>query len=661
MESISRGLYQESVHRIIDSRLRVVAGSLSVKHKVSPAAWAEGNVDFKHVVSARIRSKLDLNLTPYLRAPIDAWDFAGTRREVTVCAPEQTGKTLAWVCGLLWTFIFQQCLSLVCYESDDKAAEINTDKFKPLMEGIPELAAELAVPKAVRADRYKFSQLSSFFQGSERRITSKSAKINVADELDDWIDHAATVDNLEDMRKRTRSFAESILYKVCTIKGSDRDSAAGTKSSKIWQEFKSSSMGFWYLKCQNPKCPSLQGEHPGLTMRSADIHNLQFDLDAEKRLISGTARLVCPTCGFEHPETMKRAMNLQGGYIHRHPERLQGKSPHYGFQWGVLGSQFEAFAWDKVAAIQLEAGHTGDLKKQILFDNSWRGLPFKERKANSQQVDAIRSHCSTKLPESDTIEAVFLSADTQDYGWKWEIRALDINCNRWQLAYGFCEFLEFTAEERDKHNSRRKLAAEHEGGEFVPVETLEDVLYKEYLGIQPILGIIDEGGHRGYEVRNFVAKHRRLYTYKGDSRGSQKFCLSKNYPKLILARKKEYQAHLLHYIYTQNNRDNFYWYLLPEQEVSQEYVRELSAMRPDSSNKKEGHMYENYVHNSRVHDYFDTSKMYLVIEDFAIAYLAKSCWQQKKAECLNIPKSSPKKAEASLTPIKSNWMKGFNL
>ncbi len=616
-------------------------------------------MDFKHVVSARIRSKLDLSLTPYLRGPIDAWDFGGTRREVTVCAPEQTGKTLAWVCGLLWTFIFQQCLSLVCYESDDKATEINTDKFKPLMEAIPELAAELATPKAVRADRYKFSQLTSFFQGSGRRITSKSAKINVADELDDWIDHAATVDNLEDMRKRTRSFAESILYKVCTVKGSDRNSSTGTKASKIWQEFKGSSMGFWYLRCQNPKCKSLKSDHPGLTIRSADIHNLQFKTDTEKNLILGTARLVCPVCQFEHTEDMKRQMNLQGGYIHRHPERLKGKSPHYGFQWGVLASQFEAFKWDKVAAVQLEAGHTGSLKKQILFDNSWRGLPFRERKVNSTQVDAIRSHCAAKLPEPDTIEGVFLSADTQDYGWKWEIRALDINCNRWQLAYGFCEYLELTEEEREQLNERRRLVAKQQGAEFVPVQTLEDVLYAEYLGIQPILGIIDEGGHRKHEVASFVKKHRRLYTYKGENRGSEKFRRSKNHKDLILFREKEYKSSLLYYIYIQDKKDNYYWYLLPDNEITDDYVREIAALRPDSSNKKEGNMFENYVHNNRMHDYFDTSKMYLALEDFAVAKLKKHHWLQKKAEILGIKSSPPENnAQAQVRP-KSNWMTGY--
>ncbi|MCP3967434.1 MAG: hypothetical protein GY750_14655 [Lentisphaerae bacterium] len=123
-------------------------------------------------------------------------------------------------------------------------------------------------------------------------------------------------------------------------------------------------------------------------------------------------------------------------------------------------------------------------------------MPFKPRKVNSDQICAIRSHCAKALPEADGIEAIFLSADTQDYGWKWEIRALDINCNRWQLTYGFSEYLELSDEQRETLNEWRRVAASLEGNEFIPIRILEDVLYAEYLGIQPILGIIDEGGHR---------------------------------------------------------------------------------------------------------------------------------------------------------------------
>ncbi|MCP4051053.1 MAG: hypothetical protein GY730_10150, partial [bacterium] len=168
-----------------------------------------------------------------------------------------------------------------------------------------------------------------------------------------------------------------------------------------------------------------------------------------------------------------------------------------------------------------------------------------------------------------------------------------------------------------------------------------------------------EGGHRKHEVASFVKKHRRLYTYKGENRGSEKFRRSKNHKDLILFREKEYKSSLLYYIYIQDKKDNYYWYLLPDNEITDDYVREIAALRPDSSNKKEGNMFENYVHNNRMHDYFDTSKMYLALEDFAVAKLKKHHWLQKKAEILGIKSLSPENNVQPQVRPKSNWMTGY--
>ena len=306
--------------------------------------WASEFINFKYDHSARIKDKINLSLTSYLIDPINAWDYTGTIREVTVCAPEQTGKTLSWVVGLLWSFIYTPCLSLVCYESDNKAAEINKDKLLPLMKAIPELSAELAMPKSFRSDRYSFSNLTSYFQGAGSRISSKSSRVNVADEQDDWQEHDNQVDNIQDMRKRLRSFDESLLYKVCTVKGSNpKDKkSSGVKASRIWGEFLNSSQGYWHLACQNADCQSQKWQkYKGLTMRSCDVHNLQFNVDKENNLQENSCRLVCPVCGFEHEEKLKQQMNSQGGYIHKKPERLKGKFVHYGFQWGALASPWE--------------------------------------------------------------------------------------------------------------------------------------------------------------------------------------------------------------------------------------------------------------------------------------------------------------------------------
>jgi Phage terminase large subunit gpA, ATPase domain/Terminase large subunit gpA, endonuclease domain len=671
MESKLVDIYRKRLQPVIGSFIRVVVNVGMVRKKLMPSVWAAKFINFKFMHSARIKGPIDLELTPYLKAPIDAWDFEGTIREVTVVAPEQTGKTLAWLIGLLWSFIFKPCLSLVCYESDDKATEINNDKMKPLMEAIPELAAELSIPKTFRADRYSLSNLTSYFQGAGSRISSKSSRVNVADELDDWQDHAGQVENLKDMRKRLRSFPESILYKVCTIKGSDaaNKTVSGVKASRIWSEFKNSSMGFWHLCCLNPKCKSYKWKvYPGLTMRSADVHNMQFDLDENGELIPGTCELECPICKHRHPESVKLMMNNQGDYVFKYIPRQLGKFPHLCFQWGALASFWETLCWDIIAKSQLKAGRSGRLQDQIYFDNSIRGLPFKPRKIDGKRESAIRSHCADEPPPEDTIEALFLIADTQDYGWKWEIRALDIDCCHWQIAYGFCEYLELDDDNREKINIQRQAAAKEEHIPFEPIKTFEDILTDKYLvtddfeGISPLLGMIDEGGHRKREVAPFVKKNRRLFSYKGENRGSERVRISENHAKLLLCHEKEFKSDFLFYLYNQGNRDNHYWYLLPTAQLCDEYVAEIGALRPDPTNKAEGHLYENYSHDHRVHDYFDCCKMYLALVEFAVKYLSKKKWRQGKAEIINMPKdkdSDTEKPEETPKQSSSGWMSSF--
>lgn len=599
--------------------------------------------------SARAK-KLDLNLTPYLRDVIDAWDFKGTRREITVCAPEQTGKTLAWLIGLLWTFVFEPCLSLVCYESDDKAEEINTGKFMPLMQAIPELAAELSVPKSKRKDRYKFSNLTSLFQGSGKRISSVSARVAVGDEIDDWQEHEGEVDNLDDIRKRNRSFADSLLAKVCTVKGSDVDDKnGGVKGSKIWAEFKNSSRGYWFLRCQ--KCGKL-------TIKSCDIHHLNFKRNKDKNLVIGSCRLVCPECKHSHVEADKFQMNQQGAYIHEEPNKLQGKEPHYGFQWGALASCWESLSWEVIAKAQIKAGKSGRLKDQLYFDNSIRGLPFKMRSMSNTNRHELLKHCTSKQLSTENIEAVFVTVDTQDYGWKWEVRALGVDSCRYQIAYGFSEYLELDDDLRQAINEKRRLEARVKNIVFSEVVTVQDVLEREYYGVQPILMLIDSGGHRKYEVYTFVAKHERVYAYKGDNKIRNDWKFSETQDKLIIVREKEYKSQLLYLLYQYNNTEKFYWYFVDDNKITSNYLDELAAMQPDLKRGNEGRQYENYIHCG-MHDYFDTSKMYLALEAIAISELPFDNFEQGKAEILNLDDDEPTPENQEQPPVNNSSMPTF--
>ena len=116
--------------------------------------------------------------------------------------------------------------------------------------------------------------------------------------------------NLRDLEKRTRSYNASMMFIVCS---------PTTQQGHIYQNFLKSSQGYYTLRCKN--C----GE---LTMRSCDVHNLQFTSTYNEALKTylvneGSERLVCPKCGYEHTEDMKAWMIQNGAYVHLVPELVK--------------------------------------------------------------------------------------------------------------------------------------------------------------------------------------------------------------------------------------------------------------------------------------------------------------------------------------------------
>jgi len=572
------------MHKQSIETTRLILQQTIPKKFKKPLDWALENINFSKDVTSE-RTNFDLGLTPYLGDVINSWDLGGKKREVTVVAPEQTGKTLSWLIPLLWSFQYMPCLSLICYTSDDKAEEINSQKIKPLMQNIPDLASELVLPKTTRKDCYNFANFKSYFQGSGSRVTSVSAKICVADEVDDWASFEGRIDNLQDLRKRGRSFSESILAKVCS---------PTKKTGRIWQEFLDSSQGYWHLRCYG--CNEL-------TIRSCDVHNLQWEMNENDSIEIDSIRLICPRCGHEHNETRKYEMTQKGGFIHRYPERLD---KHVGYQWGAFACLMEYFSWENIAHAQLKAGKSSNLQSQMFFDNSMRGLPFSNRTKMTGHKQALYNHKVSTYPANNEILYRFLSVDTQDDCFYWIVRGIDINNNTYLLDYGIAK----------------------------TTPALTDVWNDIYSGEHLTAGIIDSGGHRTREIVDYVKDKAGLYLYKGNSRTQARFRLSSSSGKLILANPKVYQNELLYYLYNHKAKGSNYFYI--PSDVKDVYVNQLIDVQPDIK-VKNGDAYENWSSVSRKDHFFDCEKMFLVIKEYIIT---------------NIKRKNSKKAQKSRKKIK---------
>ncbi len=561
--------------------LKRVFASHHLEDYLCPWEWALESISFRRCKSAE-HDRLVPSVAPYLVDPVDYWEFAGKRREMTVVAPQQTGKTLTWLLGLLWTFIYKPCLSLIIYESVPKAQLMNAERFKPMMEEIPKLKAELDLPRTQKVDCFNFSWLSSYFMGAGVPTTSISAKICVCDELDKWQEHEGKIANIEEVRLRMRSFSEALLVKVCSVDGD-------AEGSRIWREFMASSRGYWHLRCES--CGAL-------TMRSCDVHNLQWECDADGNPIESSIRLVCPICKHEHLESAKEALNVAGGYIHEIPGLFDANA---GFQWGCLAAwNVDDFRWVNIAKAQMAAGRSGDYQDQLKFDNTYRGLPYIRRKSNEKELNVVKKHCAA-LPSQDKIKFALFSADTQNDCFYWVVRGWTPKADSYLLGNGRAENL----------------------------DALKVALDKAYCGHIPSLAIIDQGGPRAKEVQAFAWREPGVYSYKGFTTKSSltRYEISDSDPRQISANPKTYQGELLYRIYERSNAFAKQFFLPPDPD--KEYLEHIMALRPDNKSKF-GHSYPNYTNSGAPDHYFDCEKMVFVLFDHYIKTLLAQQTQETR-------------------------------
>ena len=505
----------------------------------------------------------DPNLTPYMMEPYRRACLDKTL-DMTLCFAERMGKTVVAYSSLLYRMRHKPSsvqTGMIVYKSDDFARQMNETKFEPLINKLTEFQGILNQRENSRKDFYNIGTSRIYFQGSGRDIVGLDVPWRYGDEVDFWEGveqdgREGRVNNLLNLRKRGFSFKENIFIK---------SSSPTVLSGRVWQEFLKTTMGYWHLRCLG--CGRL-------SMRSADVHNLQWsnvEEDGLKTPVPDSIRLVCPECGKQHMEREKYEMNMQGAYVFKHPER---SSSTVGYQAGALASLQPGHTWFMIAEAQLGASYRADIESVSFFDNSIRGLPYKRRVESGQRRANLEQHKSPK-PEKSDILFTTLAADTQDNGWWYVVRAHAKNESSWLLAYGF-------------------------------VRTIEELMDQEAKWLCSFV-VVDAGGHRPREVERYVGGSGRRYAYKGGYTSSMVSRSSKE-TRLLLANSKLFQGALLHQMYHQHDRSKPYWHL-PE-DIGEDYMAQLLDPRPGSKKGKDE--LQQWEGTGQDH-LFDSEKMTMVL------------------------------------------------
>ena len=254
---------------------------------------------------------------------------------------------------------------------------------------------------------------------------------------------------------------------------------------------------------------------------------------------------------------------------------------------------------------------------------------------------------------------LFMTSDTQDNRSVVMVCALDVNDNLYVIESKEVEFL-FLKDEQ------RTLINEHSEA---PVETVEDMLNKEYLvengiGIKPMFCLIDRQGHRTKEIQYFAEKINNVMMYQGTYMTTSTWRMSDNNRKLILGAAKHWQSVLIYQLYTQKKRKENYLYFNPE--TTDDVIKQIVCVKPDPT-KKFGDSPENWTpEGGAVHDWFDVVKMAYLAVDFAIQTMSKKRWRFCQSPALKRRWESSTKAENEIKRVtaselidneRSNWFK----
>ncbi|UDQ99295.1 terminase gpA endonuclease subunit [Lentisphaerota bacterium WC36G] len=596
--------------RVVASEIATVArgvvGELYryIKPRVVPKItdWVSENINLS--MNPYKPNYFNLELVPYLREPLErATEYVeyGGRVEIVLTGIEQLGKTI-FFCSLVPYFaLFYDESCLITYRSKEFAERMNSEKLLPIMRNISEFHGQLSRRENITKEFYQLQNSKVYFQGSDN-IMGVSYPVCMSDEVDKWVTHEGKPHPRDEVKKRMRSFENSLDLAVC--------SPHKTKSSsRITQEFLKGSRGYYHLKCQNKGCNHY--------IASFDIGALdKGEVDSETgEIVAKNIRLICAECGYRHAENQKAKMIKEGCYIHQRSDRFARRK--YSFQVGALASQFAALSWENILNEQQESGSTAPLEKQINFANSFKGLPFKRKKVTSEELKQLKNHCMSK-PEKDDVIAIMMSLDTQRGHFKYITRAILKGGRSYLLDYG--EFKDFMAAE---NYYKTKLFYQ-----TIEEKKLQNGAKKKVInGISVCSAIWDEGGHISKIVQRRAAALPGVWIYKGFSlRGGKLYEISKSNQRRINGDKKYWNANLLHYLLIDENSESFG---LPYN-IKDDYLAEINASRPPNGNYEIN--FERWDFGERRHDYFDCEKMWYLLKHFMIERLTPEQWLRARGE-----------------------------
>jgi phage terminase large subunit GpA-like protein len=429
----------------------------------------------------RAGGRWDPNLTPYVAEIVDALEPDSPHNLVAVRKSAQTGISVAGI-GLVSSYIDRAPARIgYALPTIDLLQEFNREKLTPTIEQTAALNARVqkqtsrsATGSTTVSKKFPGGSLVLLNANSAPDLRSKTLKIGVGDEIDQWEDDLdGQGDPWDLLQGRFISFHASGDWKLLGLSTPTLHNA-----SRIDALFHRGDMRFWHVRC--PQCSS---EIP------LQFANLRFEEKPPHK-----AHYVAQCCGgvIEHHE--KARLVRAGRFVATNPAGL-----YPSFHVDALVSQLTT--WDKVAETYVAA--LGNERKMKAFYNLWLGLPY-EVKGDAPDHVRLMERRETYPEKRIPPLGLLLTAgvDVQHSGLWVHVDAWAPDAQSWVIWRDFLE-----GDTTDPN-----------GGAFLKLQTLYDERFEDaFGGMRPIDGMaIDAGdGGRANQVYSWVRGRPRAYAVKG--------------------------------------------------------------------------------------------------------------------------------------------------
>ena len=286
------------------------------------------------------------NITPWVRGIHEALDDPAVF-EVVCCKSAQ----VAWTDGILLNYIgmridLMPAPMIIMFAKEQAAKEFNSEKFEPMVEATPRLAAKINV--STTRDKNNRWQYKSFAGGflkfvgsnSPSSVKSTPAPVTAVEEPDDCNENVREQgDTITLLRERSKTYArrKMIFGGTPTVEGVSRIDAA----------YKGSDQRRFYVPC--PHCDEMQvlaWEHVKWSSDSEARHEFYGDA------VPATARYCCPHCASLWTDAEKNRTVRKGQW--RAGAAFHGVA---GFHINELYAPFPGSAMPRLVEKYLTAQH----------------------------------------------------------------------------------------------------------------------------------------------------------------------------------------------------------------------------------------------------------------------------------------------------------------